>query len=246
MKYCFTTLAAGEKYENIATKLFQDLREKTSDCDFFIATNNKELTDLGERIYVDCIEGPVRAPNTLFLYNLKSLAFKHVVKHEQLFGRQYDYIIYIDADWYVDEGFNENKILDLLNYMEEEDIDFSFERNAFVRQSRIYDNVKEAFFLEKLIEYDVMDYEGWDEARVPNEQFMIFKNSTKFKVFVMKWEMFLLYSMKYEINNHAEGFEMGVSAYEVGMSKYNFNLFYRFLEGCFYFFNSSGVKHTKF
>lgn len=246
MKYCFTTLAAGEKYVNIATKLFQDLRERTTQCDFFILTDDTELADLGERIYIDYVEGPVRAPNTLFLYNLKSLAFKHVVKHEKLNGKQYDYVIYIDADWYVDEGFTEDKILDLLNYMEEEDLDFSFERNAYVRQSRVFDSTKEAFFLEKLQEYDVMDYERWDDARVPNEQFMVFRNNYKFRVFVMKWEMFLLYSMKYEINNHAEGFEMGVSAHEVGMDKYNYNLFYRFLSGCFYFFNSSGVKHTKF
>ena len=53
MKYCFTTLAVGEPYEELTAKLYTSLREKTQNCEFFITTNNPDFPDLGERIHIN-------------------------------------------------------------------------------------------------------------------------------------------------------------------------------------------------
>ena len=51
MKYCFTTLAVGEPYEELTAKLYTSLRDKTQNCEFFITTNKSEpiATSNGDR-----------------------------------------------------------------------------------------------------------------------------------------------------------------------------------------------------
>jgi chaperone protein DnaJ len=149
-----------------------------------------------------------------------------------------------NGDWIVHDEFSEQKILNMLNYMETENIDFAFERPAAIGDSR--KNPEHSFFRDKLYDYDILEYDKWDEAHVVNEQFLVFKNNYKFRFFVNRWEQFLWYSIKNDIRNYPDGFEIGVSALEAGM-KWNYNgVFNHFLPKCFAFYTKNDVFHIRF
>ena len=249
MKYCFTTLAIGEEYERNALKLFKDLKNKTTNCDFFLATNNVECKDFeDDRIKINIID-PIKTvdsrPGFNFNVNLKCLALKssltHVKNDHTLLP--YDFIFYIDGDWSVMESFDESKIKNIFNYMVNESKDFVFERPALVKESRL--DPENSFFREKIYDYDILEYTGWDNAHVCNEQLLLFKNNYKFKFFVQRWEQFLWYTIQNDIRNYAEGFEIGISALEAGM-EYNWGAFQAFLGSCFSFYTKEGVWHGRF
>ena len=142
MKYCFTTLAIGEEYEQNALRLFNSLKDKTTNCDFFLTTDNDSYKDFeDDRIRVNIIK-----PYTLhdsrggfsFNLNLKCMALKHVLAFEKENKQKdenykpHDFVFYIDGDWSLMDGFNESKIMNIFNYMINESKDFIFERPALV------------------------------------------------------------------------------------------------------------------
>ena len=254
MKYCFTTLAVGEPYESKTIEFFKNLSEKTENCDFFIATNNLEFpSENGDKIKVHQINQDNLHDSRggfSFHLNLKCLSLKHVMMYEKKMLQEnpdfqkYDYVIFTDGDWIVYDEFSEQKILNMLNYMESENIDFAFERPAAIGDSR--KNPEHSFFRDKLYDYDMLEYDKWDEAHVVNEQFLVFKNNYKFRFFVNRWEQFLWYSIKNDIRNYPDGFEIGVSALEAGM-KWNYNgVFNHFLPKCFAFYTKNDVLHLRF
>ena len=142
------------------------------------------------------------------------------------------------------EHFSEEKVLNMLNWTKENDYDFVFERPARIGDSRA--DPDGSFFRQKLIDYDMLEYDKWDEAHCVNEQFMLFKNSYKFRFFVQRWEQFLWYSIENKIRNYAEGFEIGISALEAGMKWHFNNAFNHFLQQCFQFYNKSEQLYIRF
>ena len=82
MKYCFTTLAVGEPYEELTAKLYTSLREKTQNCEFFITTNNPELQNQGDRIHTKLVNPPLYDSRGGFNFNLnlKVLSLKHILE----------------------------------------------------------------------------------------------------------------------------------------------------------------------
>ena len=250
MKYCFTTLTIGEEFEQKTIKFYTDLSERTQNCDFFITTTNKDFPDLGERFKVKVIDPPSlhheAVCTTSFHYNLKSLALKNVVEYEKRNpdAEKYQYVIFSDADWIMYEHFSEEKVLNMLNWVETNEYDFVFERPARIGDSRAHP--EGSFFKDKLYDYDMLEYDKWDEAHCANEQFMIFKNTYKFRFFVQRWEQFLWYSIHNKIRNYAEGFEIGISALEAGMKWHFENAFGHFLQDCFEFENKYGQKYIRF
>jgi hypothetical protein len=141
------------------------------------------------------------------------------------------------------EGFSEEKILNMLNYMEKDGLDFLFERPAPIGPHK--QQPEQSFFREKLYDYDVFEHTKWDEAHVVNEQFMVFKNNWKFRYFVRRWEEFLWYSIHNNIRNYPDGFDIGVSALDAEM-KWDWNSFRGFLPSCFEFRDKAGNLHTRF
>lgn len=251
MRYCFVSLSIGQEYLENTLKLFQELESKTEHCDFFLTTTDAALPKLSDRIKIKIVDIPsIHHDNiittTSFHYNLKSLSLKHVVEFEKLNPDKpkYDYIFYIDADWGVYDGFTEEKVFNIINWTIENDYDFVFERPAKIGESRLDPNG--SFFKNKILDYDILDYEKWDEGHCPNEQFLLFKNSPKFKFFVMRWEQFLWYSIQNKIRNYAEGFEIGVSALEAGMKWHFRGAFNHFLQQCFQFYTKNGQLHIRF
>jgi hypothetical protein len=250
MKYCFTTLAVGEPYESKTKELFKDLREKTTQCDFFITTNNSDLTVDGERINVNTFSLPslkCSKGGFDFHLNLKVLSLKHILQFEQkqeTSFKKYDYVIFTDGDWGVHKDFSEKKIINMLDYMDRENVDFLFERPNQIGGSKLEPD--QCFYKEKLYDYDVFDHNKWDEAHVPNEQFLVFKNNSKFRFFVQRWEMFLWYSIANDIRNYPDGFEIGVSALEAGMNYQYTGVFSNFIPSCFYFYTKGEDLHERF
>lgn len=248
MRYCFTTLAVNEPYEGLTKGFYEKLREKTSECDFFITTTNESLLNQGDRIYTKVINPPSLTCSKRgfdFNLNLKSLSLKHIIEFEKNNpNNKHDYVIFIDGDWGVYSGFSEDKILNMLNFMDENDIDCLFERPALIRTHK--QNPSESFFEEKLYDYNVFDHEKWDNAHCVNEQFLVFKNNWKFRFFVQKWESFLWYSIANDIRNYPDGFEIGVSILESDM-KYEFsNVFSAYLIDCFYFYTKTGLLYIRY
>lgn len=262
MKYFFTTLAVNEPYFKKSLDFYSELHEKTEDASFNITTTQKDLDNIQEhtgltveeflekypKIAITTLESfnhkvqyPLEKEGYGFIFNLnlKVLALKACL----LSKKEFDYVIFADGDWGVHDGFHESKVLTLLNNMENEGIDFAFERPARIGDGR--PNPEATFYYEKLLDYDMAENPLWDEAHVVNEQFLAFKNNWKFKVFVQKWEQMLWYTVANNIRNYPDGFEIGVCALESSM-KWNWMMF-PVLRDCFYFYPKyTDVKHIRY
>lgn len=255
MKYCFTTLAVGEFYENKTKEFFTNLIPRTNNCDFFVTTTNKELSHESDRVKVNVIN-PVSLRTTHdklnfpFHLNLKCLSLKHVLNYQKetlkinTSFEKYDFVIFCDGDWSMHEEFSEQKIISMLEHMDKENIDFLFERPASIGGYK--KEPQNCFFRNKLEDYEVFDHNKWDDAHVPNEQFLVFKNNNKLKFFVQRWEMFLWYCIANDITSYPDGFEIGVSALEADMKYAYYGYFNHFLINCFTFLNKSGEKSIRF
>lgn len=255
MKYCFATLAVGEPYESITKEFFTNLISRTNNCDFFVTTTNAELTHESDRVKINVINPPSlrtshNKVNFNFHLNLKCLSIKHILKYEiemlknNANFEKYDFVIFCDGDWSMHEDFSEQKIISMLERMENDNVDFLFERPAYVREGK--KDLQECFFRIKLEDYCVFDHEKWDEAHVVNEQFLVFKNNKKLKFFTQRWEMFLWYSIANDISSYPDGFEIGVSALEAGMKYEYFGYFNYYLNNCFSFLTKYGEYKKRF
>lgn len=248
MKYCFTTLAINEPYESKTKEFYKNLRENTNQANFFITTMNEELLNQGHRIHTKIINPySIKRPGGGFDFhlNLKCLSLKYVLEWEKENpNEKHDYIIFTDGDWGMYSGFTEDKILSMLEQMENDNIDCLFERPAKIGESK--KNPNESFFKDKLYDYDVFSHTKWDEAHCVNEQILIFKNNWKFNYFVQRWEQFLWYSIANNIRNYPDGFEIGISILESEMNYSYSGYFHRFLEKCFYFYTKSDVLHIRY
>jgi hypothetical protein len=247
MRYCFTTLAVNEPYESKTKKFYNDLREKTKECNFFISGINKDLLNQGERIYTNIIN-----PYSLyctgggfdFHLNLKCLSLKHVIDFEKKNPEaRHDYIIFTDGDWGIWNGFDEQKILRMLDEMDKNNLDCLFERPAPIGTHKL--NPEQSFFRDKLYDYNVFGHTKWDEAHCVNEQILVLKNNEKFNFFVQRWEQFLWYSIANDIRNYPDGFEIGISILEADM-KYSYEGMLRIMSDCFHFYTKTGDLHTRF
>lgn len=245
MKYCFTTLSIGEKYEQTTINLYKDLKEKTKFCNFHSTTMNPIYKDKDDFIKWNVLEPfPVKSEGGYFYFNMKCLSLKDIVEYEKTSDDPYEFIIFIDADWLVYEEFDEQKLLNLFEYMNNNDIDMIYERPGIVGNYKKPDN--KCFFTEKLRKYDVYSHTKWDNAQVVNEQFCVYRNNWKFRFYTQRWEQFLWYSIKNNIGNFAEGFEMGVSALEAEMNMTSVVEVGELIRNIFYFYNGNNAKFIRY
>jgi len=237
VKYCFTTLAVGESYLSNSIDNYTLYSERCS-ADFNITTDRSCV--VAPRINIDVLELEQyhgSGSGFTFLLNLKVLSLKYCL------DKGYDYIIYNDGDWRMTQNFKEENVLKLFDYMDCSGLDMLFERPAKIGDHK--QDLHNCFFETKLKDYNVFDHTKWDEAHVVNEQFLIFKNNWKFRLFVHEWEKFLWYSVHNDIRNYPDGFEIGVSALLSDM-KYEYDAFRRHLPQMFEFYDKSGKLFTQF
>jgi hypothetical protein len=238
MKYLFTTLAVGDDYLNNSIECYKNIGSKTNLCDFNITTNvifpNDGKINF-DFFQMDRYHGNM--PGFSFYLSLKSLSLKYAI------NKDYDYVIFNDADWRITQNFSEEKILSLFEYMEKNDLDFLFERPAEIGYHK--NNPDICFFSEKINDFNVKEHTLWDKAHCTNEQFLVFKVNWKFKLFVMKWEQFLWYSIANNLRSYPDGFDIGVSALESNMN-WDFNNWRFLVEKCFEFKDKQGNTHIRF
>ena len=261
-KYFITTLSINEPYFGDSLKFYSQLHDRTKNCHFNITTTKNDLERLTEHTGLTYDEFKNRYPKLtistledfnfkityplemdgngfIFNLNLKVLSLKACLKS----NIKFDYLIFIDGDWGIYDGFSEDKLQKLFSVMESNGIDFGFERPARIGDGRT--NPSQTFYAEKFYDYNCLENPLWDNAHVVNEQFLVFKNNWKLILFEQKWEQMLWYSIANNIRNYPDGFEIGVSALESGM-KWDYTLL-PILNNCFYFYPKySDVKHVKF
>ena len=260
--YYITTLSVNEPYFGNSIEFYSQLHDRTKNCHFNITTTKADLERLTEHTGLTYEEFKVKYPKLsittledfnfrityplemdgngfIFNLNLKVLSLKACLSSKIKF----DYLIFIDGDWGIHDGFSEEKILKLFSIMDSQDIDFGFERPARIGDGR--SNPSQTFYAEKFEDYNCLENPLWDNAHVVNEQFLVFKNTWKLTLFEQKWEQMLWYSIANNIRNYPDGFEIGVSALESGM-KWDYNLFPT-LRDCFFFYPKySNTKHIRF
>lgn len=248
MKYAFTTLAVGKYYEDKSNKFYTDLAKKTKYSKGHITTANTNFKH--PNAHVNYINPPKlynfegREDTYSFHLNLKCLAIKHALELD--FKNELDYIIFHDGDWLIEKGFREKGLIACLNYMEENEIDVAYEREAHLWQDiEQYKKGESIMCKDKIEHYDLVNNTVWQDILLPNEQFMIFKNNHKLKFFVKRWEQFLWYGMMNNLMDYPDALEIGVSIKESQMKAENVQ-FDKFMEKYFSFLNNSGTKHTKF
>ena len=237
MKYIFTTLAVGDSYLKNASECYTKYIEKCS-ADFNITTN--EIYEVGPKVNLDIFKldrYDDGGAGFSFFLNLKVLSLKYCL------DKGYDYIIYNDADWRMINSFSEDKIFNMFNYMEKNELDFLFERPAKIGDHK--KNMSNCFFDRKIIDFHVFEHTKWDNAHVVNEQFMVFRNNWKFRYFVRRWEEFLWYSIRNNIRNYPDGFDIGVSALDAEM-KWDWGSFGGLIPNCFEFHDKEGNLYTRF
>ena len=235
--YSFTTLTVGDEYLKTSLESYTAMAPKCS-AKFNITTNSP--IESIDRINIDKFSLPSYDDGRggfSFHLNLKVLSLKKLV------GSDLDYIVYMDGDWMPYTGFSEERMQNLFGYMENNELDFLFERPSTIGDHK--KNLSNCFFQDKLRDYNVMDHTKWDSAHVVNEQFMVFKNNWKFRYFVQRWEMFLWYSIHNNIRNYPDGFEIGISALEAEM-KYDFHGYKHYIRECFQFYTKSRDLHIRF
>jgi hypothetical protein len=154
----------------------------------------------------------------------------------------YKYVLFFDADWSIHNGYSEVKLLNFLDELENSNLDFIYERPHSIGDSKR--DLNNCFWKHKIEPYGLMNTNFYDKGQVVNEQFMIFKNNDKLKVFVNKWKERNEFGVKNNIWAFAEGVEIGMSAIDAKMNMDWKKMFE--LKGFFSFVANTGVTHIRF
>jgi hypothetical protein len=235
MKYLFTTLAIGQNYFNTAKQFSLDLYNKdqefsriiVSDIEDFNIPNTQTIKPPPNMVY---------SIRNHFNYNLKYLAIEEACKADV------NYIIYADADWQIHDLYTKNKLLSFLELLNNSHYDFIYERPHLVGASK--HNLAKCFWKHKIEPYKLMLTNKYDQAHVVNEQFLVFKNNNKLKIFIDKWKERNEFGIQNNIWAFAEGLEIGMSAIDANMTM-NWQLM-RSLKQCFRFQNNTGISFERF
>jgi hypothetical protein len=240
----FCSLAVGESY----LKNFIDLcnEKKKRDNSKSLAVTDKDTFELLSDLIKENnhIEYVVIEDNYVinewplgFNFNLKHLPIKHSIKEG------IDFIVYIDSDFRIIDGYHPNKFKNLFDNMVSNDIDYVFERPYFISHGKQHHH--DNFWRHKIEPYKLMETSKYDNYHVCNEQFLVFRNSNKMTIFSERWEELYWKSIELNVWTFAEGLEIAMASADAEMT-FDFNLFRGTLNNCFQFNDKSGNLHTRF
>jgi len=202
MRHLYCTVAIGDLYVQSAITMAKRLNEKSTSHHMLIATN-KEYEEVDNLTYVMLPEDSVLFTRNIFNYNLK---YYPLYVANQM---DYDHIIFIDSDWRIRDEYDENNIHRMLNFMDEQNIDMFYERPHSIGAGKHDGN--QCFWRHKRDFYKLLETDVYDTGHVCNEQFMVFKKSDKFNVFVNKWKELYEMAAEADLWGYAEGVEIGMS-----------------------------------
>lgn len=236
MKYCFCTIAIGQKYFDSAINFAKDLNQVSKNHEYIIISNKTENEIPNTKII------PIDKNETLFIgeffnYNLKYIPIKFAKK------MGYEFIIFVDADWKINNTYSEESMYSLFEYMKNNNLDFLFERPHLIGHGKHQGN--ESFWRHKISFYNLLETDVYDSGHVANEQFLLFKNNKKLDMFLDKWESLEKIATKENLWPFAEGVEIGMSS-AISKMNYNFNDWKRFLQNMFSFTTVDGRFFNRF
>lgn len=209
MKYCFCTVAIGETYYTSAINFAKKLNKTSSKHHCLIVTDNNK-DQIPNTTLIQIPDNEVLFIGQFFNYNLKY----YPIKCANELG--FDYIIFVDSDWKVKDTYSETSILRLFKFMDEKNFDFLFERPHLIGHGK-HDG-PQSFWRHKIEFYNLLDTNIYDKGHVVNEQFLVFKNNEKLKLFIGEWERLKNIATSKELWPFAEGVEIGMSS---ALSKMN-------------------------
>lgn len=234
MKYVFSTLAIGEKYFRTACNFANNLNEVSESHKVLIVTDC-EFDHIENVEFIMFDENNTKKIIGEFNYNLKYIPIMESLK------KYFDFIIFFDADWELYQ-YSEQMMLSFLNSLNSTTLDFIYERPHSIGHSKNKPN--ECFWRHKVEPYKLLETNFYDDGQVVNEQFMVFKNNEKLKVFVEKWKERNDFGIKNNILAFAEGLEIGMSAIDAKMNMDWKKMFE--LKNLFKFISNSGDTHIRF
>lgn len=235
MKYIYCTIAIGDFYLKNAIDFAKNLNLISKSHKVLIVTN-VEVDNFENCIFIKINENETFKIKNYFNYNLKYIPIQESSKLD------FDYIIFLDADWSVYSGYSEEKIFAFLKYFEESKFDFLFERPHLIGASKL--ELHNCFWRHKIEPYNLMSTTKYDLGHVCNEQFLAFKNNEKLKIFCEKWKEFNQFSVDNDIWAFAEGLEIGMSSIDSGMICSWDGLY--LLNSCFRFVTNVGQEYIRF
>lgn len=236
MRYVFCTIAIGQKYIDSAVNMAKQLNDISNEHHFIIVTDNTEHV-VDNVTFIEAPKDKKLFIQNYFNYNLKYLPIKYSSELD------FDYIIFIDADWSLGDEYLTEKVHNVLEFMEINKYDFCFERPHSIGDGKTQDNT--TFWKHKRDFYDLLNTTDFDEGHVVNEQFLIFKNNDKLKEFCLFWESLSERASEGNLWAFAEGVEIGMSAAITKMS-YEYYGWQRILNNCFNFTSLDGTFYKRF
>jgi hypothetical protein len=235
MKYTFCTIAIGDSYLDDALKLSETLHNATNDSHFVIVTDvEKQNTEKTTFIQIP-------KEKKLFIQNWFNFNLKYYpIKKSKELG--YEFIIFIDADWSVNNELTQHKLDDLFKYMDSNNLDILFERPHLIGGGKVS---KDCFWTGKRELYKLLYTNEYDDGHVANEQFLVFKNNNKLNLFIDRWESLEEQCSVSDVWAFAEGVEIGMS---MSYSKMNYNFYewQKILPNCFNFTTKDNRYFNKF
>lgn len=241
MKYAYCTLAVGESYLQSAITFAENLNLKSSSHYSIIVTDKIPDISLNNTSFIKISDNKKLFCNKIFNYNLKFLPIKEAINYNC------SYIFFIDADWKLKtENFSEEKIFNLIKYMDDNSYEYGFERPHEIGKGKVVATPDVCFWRHKRDFYNLNHTDMYDSGHVANEQFLIFKNIPKLKKFVETWEELEKKAAAADIWPFAEGVEIGMSQAVSGLVGDNSIQWKQFLLDCFHFVTPGSLHHDRF
>lgn len=235
MNYIFTTIAIGESYFKSACNFVKKLNQISKSHKAHIVTDQK-FENIENVTFSKFNENETKFLVRNFNYNLKYIP---VMECSNL---NFEFVLFFDADWEIHDGYSENKLLKFLTEIKNSDLDFIYERPHNIGESKR--DLDRCFWRHKIEPYGLMKTDFYDKGQVVNEQFMVFKNNDKLKLFSKKWKERNDFGVKNNIWAFAEGLEIGMSAIDASMNMDWKKMFD--LKNFFSFVANTGVRHIRF
>ena len=236
MKYLYCTIAVGESYFNSALNFAEKLNHVSNSHHMLIVTD-LDGNSIPNTTFYKLPNQETKFINGVFNYMLKHYPIKIANQMD------YDYIIFVDADWRVRSEYDNKKIEDMLEYMNQNGYDLFFERPHNIGKGK-HDGI-ECFWNHKIDFYKLKETNIYDKGHVCNEQFLVFKKNEKLKLFVDKFEELYKIGTKAKIWPFAEGLEMGMSMAYADMN-FEYISWMRFVRDMFEFNSRDGGLNIRF
>ena len=236
-KHLYCTVAVGENYLKSALNMAKILSEK-SDTHHFLITTNVQAEETIPNTTIELIP----EDHKLFIKD----CFNYMLKYYPIYlssKMDYDHVIFIDADWRIRDTYDQNKIKTMLNFMDANDYDVFFERPYLIGEAKLMG--RDCIFSHKIDFYHLLETDEYDTGNMCNEQYLVFKNNDKFKIFVDKFKELYEISTEGDLWPFAEGLEMGMSM-AVAKSNFLFLGWFHYLTNMYEFNAKNGGLSIKF